>query len=274
LDAVLWAKGVTALTGVVVEEAALRKWAAGAAADFLIQTSEATASFRLFHQALNETLVADRPVVADQQALTRAFTRYGSELGWADAPPYLLRSLPHHAVAGHDIDTVLTDLEYLLYADLTRLIPAGPAARSTPARAVATLIRRTPQAIGQVPTERMSRFCVVDALENLESGIRDLPRDAPYLPVWAHGQPSNDLTVLSGHTGGVGAVCPVRVAGRELLASAGDDRTVRLWDPATGRTVLTIVLPHPPLALVSHKPEHLFIGLDPGLLVVRVGALA
>ena len=37
-----------------------------------------------------------------------------------------------------------------------------------------------------------------------------------------------------GHQGGVWAVCPVIVTDRELLASAGHDGTVRIWDPATG----------------------------------------
>src|SRR5262249_28947621 len=40
---------------------------------------------------------------------------------------------------------------------------------------------------------------------------------------------------LKGHTSRINAVCTVPVTGsRTLLATAGDDRTVRLWDPQTG----------------------------------------
>ena len=41
--------------------------------------------------------------------------------------------------------------------------------------------------------------------------------------------------VLKGHRRAVTAVCAVRVAGQDLLASAGDDVTVRIWDPVTGQ---------------------------------------
>ncbi|SME95019.1 hypothetical protein [Streptomyces sp. Amel2xC10] len=38
------------------------------------------------------------------------------------------------------------------------------------------------------------------------------------------------LVAYSGHRGWVNALCTVEVAGRELLASAGRDGPIRLWD--------------------------------------------
>ncbi|MGI9002607.1 MAG: hypothetical protein ACR2GH_13210 [Pseudonocardia sp.] len=45
------------------------------------------------------------------------------------------------------------------------------------------------------------------------------------------------MQVLQGHTSWVNGVCAVPAGQRELLASAGADGTVRVWDPGTGVAV-------------------------------------
>ena len=47
------------------------------------------------------------------------------------------------------------------------------------------------------------------------------------------------------------------VAGRELLASAGADRTVRIWDPATGQAQALIRVERPLLACARIGPQGL-----------------
>lgn len=79
-----------------------------------------------------------------------------------------------------------------------------------------------------------------------------------------------DLAELTGHIGCVNAVCQVAVDGQVLLASAGYDRTVRLWEPTSRRQLLTIPLRDVPLALASDSPRMLFIGLDVGVLRIRL----
>jgi hypothetical protein len=61
----------------------------------------------------------------DQRSIARAFIAEGQHSRWRDAPAYLLRALPDHAVAGGRIDDLLIDDSYLLHADLRRLIPAS-----------------------------------------------------------------------------------------------------------------------------------------------------
>jgi WD40 repeat protein len=56
------------------------------------------------------------------------------------------------------------------------------------------------------------------------------------------------------------AVCAVTVDGQELLASAGDDETVRIWDPRSGICVVAVPTHHPVRAVVS-VADTLAIGL-------------
>ncbi len=57
------------------------------------------------------------------------------------------------------------------------------------------------------------------------------------------------------------------MGGRQLLASAGQDGTVRLWDPATAACTLTIPTHHAATA-ITWVGGRLAIGLSAGILVI------
>ena len=68
------------------------------------------------------------------------------------------------------------------------------------------------------------------------------------------------LRILQGHTDWVHAVCAVRVKGRELLASAADDRTMRIRDPSMiiAPQITLIPTPAPALAVAQFGAGSLF----------------
>ncbi|MEU4582942.1 trypsin-like peptidase domain-containing protein [Kitasatospora aureofaciens] len=237
----LWLTAVQAVTGRAPNASGLLAFARSSAANFLIESSDAStpsSAFRLFHQALNESLLRPRAAAgateSDECVITRAFKCLGRTDHWKGAPSYLLSSLPRHAVRGGVINDLLGEDSYPLYADLRRLIPAAKAASSATALARGRLLRKTPQALDAAPADRVALFSVTEAREHLGNTYRKVTLHAPYRAVWAVGSTHAEEIVLEGHTDWVNTLCSVSVGGQVLLATASSDTKVRVWDPETG----------------------------------------
>ncbi|WP_051370424.1 trypsin-like peptidase domain-containing protein [Streptomyces sp. 142MFCol3.1] len=244
LTPLLWRTAVTALTGSSPTEQDLVGFARTAAANFLIETNNSAShegTYRLFHQALNDTLLAararHRDTTADENALTHAFLALGRELTWANAPAYLLRALPGHALRGGATDVLLAEDTYPLYADLRRLIPAAAYAMTSQGRGRARLLRLTPRAIAAAPEERIAYLSVTEAQEELGSTYTSMQEPAPYRAVWASVAPETVEVALTGHGNVITALAALDLGGKVHLVSTGNDATVRIWDPLTGEEV-------------------------------------
>jgi WD40 repeat protein len=235
----LWITAVEALYGVRPGKRELRKFAQSSAANFLVESGQRHEAYRLFHQALNDTLLKAREGYAaeDQAALTSAFLSYGRQVGWKSAPLYLLQSLAYHARAAEMIDELLADDEYLLHADLRRLTPQAAYAATVAGKQRAQLLRLTPYAASASPAERKALFSVTETLEKLGESFRGAPGPAPYRARWATVTTHQERAGQVGHTGGVLSVCAFVLDGQPLLASAGEDEMVRIWDPLTAQQV-------------------------------------
>ena len=239
----LWSVATQALCGEALQPAQLVKLARSAGGSFVTESEGPV--FQLNHQALSDALlrrraqlitsVAGSQLKEDQRALTVAFFTYGCEQGWESAPPYLLRSLSHHAEPAGLLDLLLTDDEYLLYVDLGRLTPLAVEATTEAAKARAHLLRLTPYAVSAGPQERRALFSVSEALERLGDSFRGNAGPAPYRARWSTVTTHRERTLQEGHTGGVWQLCAFTLAGQTLVASAGEDEMVRVWNPVTGQ---------------------------------------
>ncbi|MDW4910645.1 trypsin-like peptidase domain-containing protein [Streptomyces sp. ADMS] len=242
LPLALWSVAITALHGTCPTENHLRAFARSAAANFLIETGvndQNAGVFRLFHQALDDALkqprVENGAAEEDERALARAFIAHGQTSGWENAPAYLLRSLPRHALHGRVVDELLADMTYPLHADLRRLIPVVGPAQTPEGQGTALILRQTPLAIVAGPTERAALFSVTEAQEGLGRTYQEHAADSLYRAAWALVTPQAEEAVLEGHTEEVRAVGGLVVKGRSVLASAAEDGTLRLWDPVLAR---------------------------------------
>src|SRR5262249_53494626 len=139
-----------------------------------------------------------------------------------------------HAARARMIDDILEDDGYLLHADLIRLIPLADQAATLAGQQRAQLLRLTTRASGAGPTERSALLSVTETIEALGSAFTANSAHAPYRARWATAAPRLERYVLEGHDKGATSCCALASNSRIILATASRDRTVRIWDLATG----------------------------------------
>ena len=247
----LWRLAIQALGYDDVTEAKLVRFARSRAASFLVQSSGDDGqdpAFRLFHQALNDALLdGDGPGfikrAEGEKLLARTFLTVGQDTGWANMDPYLLRFLPAHAARAGLVDDLLADDDYLLHADLRRVLQVANQAESMAALDRARLLGHTPAAAAADPAERAAMFSVTEALDDLGTAYRQHPQPTPYRARWAVAEPRNEKLTLRESGGMVLSMCAVHAADGVLLATltavatVTENETVRLWDPTNGSPV-------------------------------------
>lgn len=243
----LWSAAIEALSGIAPTERELEDFALSSAANFLIETNSSRRSagaYRIFHQALNDVLLGWRSAafsdVKDEREIALRFLKIGRADGWESAEKYLLRSLPRHASNGLLIDELLLDDAYILHADLRRLIPAAAHALSSDGRDRFRLLRKTPRAIDAAPNVRIAMLGITECQEKLGTTFQNSRLPTPYRAAWAAVAPQAEKVTLDGHTGKISGICEIQIGDAFFLATASDDRTVRVWDVSTGENVHTL----------------------------------
>ncbi|MFF0015154.1 caspase family protein [Streptomyces sp. NPDC005374] len=244
----VWAPLASLLSGHRYTNEDLHRLRRDAGAYVVEAAEDGRSVYRLYHEAMAEYLRQGQDTEAAHRAFTTTLRRavpYGLDgtPDWARAHPYALRHLATHASAAGLIDTLLTDLAYLVHADCDGLAPHLLKAESDTARLHAAIYLNSLHVHRGIDVTSRRRLLAVDAARfNEPATLEALNSRAPeqaWKPVAASGfqVSANLLHVCAAHTQGVTAVACTELNGRPVAVSASQDDTLRIWDLTTGRPV-------------------------------------
>ena len=250
----LWCSGAGALSRPYYP-ADVDELLVGPAVSFLITRSHDLdgARYRLFHEAVVDTLGRGRDRAYDEARLWSTWTAaLSSSPGsiWRNAPAYLLQHGAEHAAAAGALDELAGEMTFLLYADLTRLLIQ--LTRSTDmtsprvAQSAASLRTASPMRMQPLRPEERAEMIVLAARHlglSLFAAEALTATRVGWRPSWAHRLGAPHLS-LTGHNRGVRSVAIGRTGGREIIVSASDDWTVRVWDALSGEALGVLLAGH------------------------------
>ncbi len=239
----LWPRLVTQLTGRRCGNRDL-DWLFENAGFYIIETRLGNSSaYRLYHAALAEHLRAGRDARADHAAIVDALVdrvprRPDGTTDWGLAHPYTAAAIAGHAAQAGCLDQLLAEPRLLTELPAGGLLGALPRVRTTQGRAIADAYR---WAIGQMqayPAERAAYLQLAARCARAPQLADDITASGlplPWTTLWAWWRSHPPHQTLTWHRGPVTAVALGDLAGRPVVASASVDRSLRLWDAATGR---------------------------------------
>ncbi|HEX6354755.1 caspase family protein [Actinophytocola sp.] len=233
-------------------------WLRRHAGSYVVEATEAGRStYRLYHQALADHLRNGVEPASMHRAITdvlhnRVPRALEGRRDWTRAHPYTLRHLATHAQHADQLNTLITDTDYLVHADPDTLLPALHRTTTDDGDLIAAIyavLRGASHQARAIPTSRRARLL---ALTAAHFGLTDLQQrfnaidDSRYQIEWAHdlGQPHQripiDDSVRTMALGRLGKHGFVIVCGTDDFLA---DHVIRVYD-TTGQPVLPPLTGH------------------------------
>ncbi|MFJ6558593.1 caspase family protein [Streptomyces sp. NPDC091412] len=245
----VWAPVAEALSGIPCPQEDLR-WLHEHAGAYLVETlTPAGSAYRLFHETMAEHLRERGDDLTAHKAITSTLLAQVPQdpstgrQDWPAAHLYLRDHLATHAAAGHCLDTVLRDSEFLVHATPAHLLHSFHAANSDECRLRCSIYRASAGVHSAAGPQERRGILAIDAARYAEHALaQELSRGWSWRPRWATGSQVHPalLSTFTGHTGWVQAVVCTVIDGRPHAITGGTDGTVRVWDLTDGAERATL----------------------------------
>ncbi|RSN39107.1 hypothetical protein DMC64_38880 [Amycolatopsis sp. WAC 04197] len=223
-------------------------WLRKHAGSYVVEAIEdGRSTYRLYHHALADHLREHADETAMHEAITEVLLSrvpriFGGCRDWPRAHPYALRHLATHAALAGQIDNLVADAEYLVYAEPAALLLALHRTNTEPGVLAAAVYRCSIDSHRHLPPRRRRQVLATDAARFRVSRLhQELSASLEWRPRWTTGRHAAHIVhaIFTGHTNSIMAAACTTLGGRAVAVTVSEDNTARVWDLATSEEITT-----------------------------------